>query len=185
MKPFRHRRSVVRQGLALVLFGLMFLAGHASGLTIVDEGVARLDTAIDCGAHRGRVVVRTGVHYQLSERDERLNGVSIAFLDSTSTALECCWVQFVWIEEVVTFQTPNGNVVNRVSGLTATTAGGPVMVSEDPNRSRWYVDAITPGDPCYEIEGVSIKDRHGTRIFDQPDNGTDKVGPAGCSYSGG
>lgn len=68
----------MRQSLSLVTLVCLILfviADDASALTVVDEGVAQVDTGLDCGAHRGRVVVRTGVHYQISELSERRNGV--------------------------------------------------------------------------------------------------------------
>ena len=166
----------MRQTLCLVVLILLVIPGHASAFTVVDEGVAQVDTALDCGAHRGRVVVRTGVHYQVSELAERRNGISIAFADDTASALECCWVQFVWMEAIVTFQAPNGQVQNRVQ-LTAKTSGGPVELTTDPNKPKWHVDSAASGSPCYEVEGVSVKDRNGTRTFDQPDDAATELGP--------
>jgi hypothetical protein len=62
------------------------LCSTASGITIVDDGTAVIDSPVDCGAHKGRVVVSTGVHFQEAELDFQ-DGISLSF--QATRAMPC------------------------------------------------------------------------------------------------
>lgn len=165
----------LRRGAVCVAAGaaLALVTTPAWGLTIVDEGVAALETKVDCGGHRGRLAVRTGVHVQFGvdrETDTIVEGrdmISIGFAAEAGNALECSWIQFSWTEVLITVDTPRGREQGRLKDTIRTT-GGDVELTTDPANPLWSVDAAG-GSPAYEQGGSAYKDSNGTRMFDQPD----------------
>lgn len=158
-----------RSALAVVASAaVVSFASTALAITIIDEGTAVVDSAVSCGTHSGRIVVRTGVHYQTPEDTEaadRPNGVSIAFVGSK--ALDCCWAQFVWVEVIATVRTGTTRGQALVPGAMNTTSGR-VPLTMDAANPSWHLDSISSKDPCYETTGVSIKTSNGTTVFDHP-----------------
>lgn len=151
-----------RRPLAAVVL-LALLASSASALTVIDPGKAVDSDAVDCGAHKGTVTIRTGVHFRSGE-DERRGGVSIGFAATQGNAVDCCWVQFTRAQAVATTSTASFQIV----GFPMGTTGGDVVLSTDAAPS-WHVDAAG-SVPCYEDRGASFQDPAGTTIFDAPDN---------------
>jgi hypothetical protein len=155
---------------AAMCLGALLLAliirSDADATTILDEGTADIDSPVACGAHKGRVVVRTGVHLQEQEVD--MHGISLAFQADQGNALECCWVQFTRAEAVATIDSAGAAATLPIVGVPFNTSGGQIVFSTAA-APAWFVDSAG-ASPCYESKGVSIKDRTGTRIFDGPDN---------------
>lgn len=159
--------TIRMRGLLGTFILALLLCSTASGLTIVNDGTAVIDDPVSCGAHKGRVVVRTGVHFQEREKDFR-DGISLSFQATQGDALACCWVQFTWSEVIATVQSGGATVQGRVNG-TLPTSGGPVKLTTNPATPSWHVDSAG-ASPCYESAGLGFKDQRGATIFDRPDN---------------
>jgi hypothetical protein len=167
------RGTRLRVALLWLAFGP--LCSAAKGLTVVDEGTAAVDSDVHCGDHAGRVVVRTGVHFQEHEVDVE-DAISMSFQAAEGDSTGCCWVQFVWAEVIATID--SGGVTERGPiGATLSTSGGPVELTTDPAAPVWHVDSAGKS-PCYEAVGLGYRDRRGTTIFDRVDNVAAGIGPA-------
>lgn len=151
------------------------LCSMASGLTVIDDGTAVIDSAVSCGGHKGRVVVRTGVHFQESEVDVR-DGISMAFLATEGNVLSCCWVQFAWAEVIATVQSGGAPMQGRLDATLPTT-GGPVKLTTNPASPVWQVDSAGKS-PCYESIGLGFKDQRQAIIFDRVSNVAADLAPA-------
>lgn len=148
----------------LTLALVALLASSASALTVIDPGSLADSDPVDCGAHKGTVSVRTGVHFRDGEF-ERRGGVSIEFAATQGNAVDCCWVQFVRAQAVASTTTASYQL-----RFPIRTSGGEVVLSTDAAPS-WHVDSAGKGPlACYESAGASYQDPDGTKIFDAPDN---------------
>lgn len=147
--------------LALTL--LTSLATTASALTILDPGTVADADPVECGAHKGTVTARTGVHFQDDEVDFP-DGVSFEFVATQGDALDCCWVQFVRAQGIAITDTATYSL----AGTNVPTTGGEVILSTDATPG-WHVDSAGKS-PCYESRGSSVKDTSGTTMFDRPGN---------------
>lgn len=166
----------------LVLLGAVF-AGNARATTIIDKGVAAVTTTVSCGAHSGVIEVRTGVHFAEAETADFHSGVSVGFSANAGNTLQCCWVQFFWVEVTVTVQTPGGGVLSGPMGGATGSLGGVVNFSTPaapggPVVPRWHVDSLARKNPCYEAGGGShFKDATSATIFDAPANVASVMAP--------
>jgi hypothetical protein len=181
---------------AFALASLAVFASAALGIVIVDQGTIAKEDTITCGGLQGRVVVRTGVTFRVpvQKPGEKLlgdrtfsNGISIAFIASRSaeiaTAVDCCWVQFIWIEGTATVESTG--ISRRKVRLTPSQpipmSGGDMTMSGDPTKPGWtppwHLDSGA-GSPCYEEGGGAVTDSRGTTMYDRPDNLAELLGPS-------
>lgn len=159
---------------ALVFVGLVLSV--ATGLTVEDEGKLHLNEAFKCGEHEGKVVVHTNAQLEVSEGSSSKGWISLDAKHSSGNALDCCWVQFLWIELEVSFTTKDGKKQVGYLPSKIETTGGPVDLTTDPKTPKWFVDAAKKS-PCYGRGGLSYRDKERLRIFDRPSSAAAMLGP--------
>ena len=140
---------------------------------------------VSCGDISGDVVISVGAVFwtRLLRQDpdalpidvRNRNGIVLAFRATGASDVECCWLQFVWIE-VAMSGTPEGG--ERRDGLSPQgeilTPQGPRELTRAGEQPRWAVDSGNPRDEqraCYDPAGAALPRTEGdpsTTILDCP-----------------
>jgi hypothetical protein len=133
-------------------------------------------TDIDCGGHKGKIVVHTGVnihwdrkdaHPEMTESDPKTSKGDISISYQGSGCDDCVWVQFVWTE--VSAQVAGEKALRRGEGRITTTSGS-YDLTTDPDHPNYNVDSASKETPAYEATGTSNVDANSSTIFDLTGN---------------
>lgn len=155
---------------------VLAMAAVLCATTVVDAGKEQKSADIDCGGHKGKVSVNTGVHFREGEANYR-NGISLKY---KGTAVgDCCWVQTIWREVVVTYKAAAGASPRTVRKEgTIRTTGGSYKLTTDPSKPVYNPDSGSATSPCYDAAFSSITDGDSKTMYDQPGSAIDRFAAA-------
>jgi hypothetical protein len=130
---------------------------------------------IDCDGHAGTVVVRENVRYRwrcrrgdevIRRSAERHPSISLGYTGTGSD--DCCWLQFIWSEIIITKVDADENETSDRMESRIRTTGGSYDLTTDPDNPNYNVDSASEDNPCYDARGARNRNDDSITIYDRP-----------------